>query len=60
METLSMYPEVAEKFSQDIQHDLTYNLREGYEEPEVRSVKCYPSGQKIDLIQLICDILSQM
>ncbi len=35
METLGMYPEFSEKFSEDIQHDLTYNMREGWEEPEV-------------------------
>ena len=35
METLSMYPEYAETFANDIVHDLTYNLREGYEETEV-------------------------
>ena len=35
-EVLTMYPEFADQFSSDIQHDLTYNLREGYVDPEVR------------------------
>lgn len=26
-----MYPEYQQEFANDIQHDLTYNLREGYE-----------------------------
>lgn len=31
IEVLRMYPEFQKEFSNDIQHDLTYNLREGYE-----------------------------
>ena len=31
IEMLKMYPEFAEEFSNDIVHDLSYNLREGYE-----------------------------
>ncbi|XP_060036856.1 potassium voltage-gated channel subfamily H member 8 isoform X2 [Erinaceus europaeus] len=30
-EVLDLYPEYAHKFVDDIQHDLTYNLREGHE-----------------------------
>eukprot|EP00062_Callorhinchus_milii_P014708 gi/632964320/ref/XP_007898341.1/ PREDICTED: potassium voltage-gated channel subfamily H member 8-like [Callorhinchus milii] len=30
-EVLQLYPEYAQKFIEDIQHDLTYNLREGSE-----------------------------
>lgn len=30
-EVLDLYPEYAHKFMEDIQHDLTYNLREGHE-----------------------------
>ncbi|MEJ1287961.1 hypothetical protein NN561_018988 [Cricetulus griseus] len=30
-EVLGLYPEYAHKFVEDIQHDLTYNLREGHE-----------------------------
>ena len=37
IDVLGMYPEFAEKFAQDIQHDLTYNMREGFEE-EVRAI----------------------
>ncbi|XP_077556363.1 eag-like K[+] channel isoform X1 [Haemaphysalis longicornis] len=31
VEVLKLYPEFAESFCHDIVHDLTYNLREGYE-----------------------------
>ncbi|KFM57464.1 Potassium voltage-gated channel subfamily H member 8, partial [Stegodyphus mimosarum] len=31
MEVLKLYPEFAQTFCHDILHDLTYNLREGYE-----------------------------
>lgn len=31
VETLRLYPEYQQEFANDIQHDLTYNLREGYE-----------------------------
>ncbi|XP_074648334.1 voltage-gated delayed rectifier potassium channel KCNH8-like [Tubulanus polymorphus] len=34
VEILKNYPEFAETFSNDIQHDLTYNMREGAEEEE--------------------------
>ncbi|XP_031442518.1 potassium voltage-gated channel subfamily H member 8 [Clupea harengus] len=30
-EVLNLYPEYSHRFCQDIQHDLTYNLREGHE-----------------------------
>ena len=33
-EVLRLHPDFLEQFSEDIQHDLTYNLREGYD-PEV-------------------------
>jgi hypothetical protein len=33
--------EFREQFSEDIQHDLTYNLREGYEAEEVRDTKYF-------------------
>jgi hypothetical protein len=32
---LSLYPEFAEKIQKDIRHDLTYNLKEGFEDSEV-------------------------
>ena len=35
VEVLRLYPEFRDQFSEDIQHDLTYNLREGYEAEEV-------------------------
>lgn len=31
VEVLRLYPEYQQQFAHDIQHDLTYNLREGYE-----------------------------
>ena len=31
IEVLRLYPEFQQIFANDIQHDLTYNLREGYE-----------------------------
>lgn len=31
VEVLRLYPEYQHQFANDIQHDLTYNLREGYE-----------------------------
>ncbi|XP_070164146.1 voltage-gated delayed rectifier potassium channel KCNH8 isoform X2 [Polyergus mexicanus] len=34
VEVLRMYPEYQSEFAHDIQHDLTYNLREGYEAEE--------------------------
>ncbi|EPY74787.1 potassium voltage-gated channel subfamily H member 8 [Camelus ferus] len=36
-EVLDLYPEYAHKFVEDIQHDLTYNLREGHESDEAAS-----------------------
>lgn len=35
IDCLRLYPEYQQEFGNDIQHDLTYNLREGYE-AEVR------------------------
>ncbi|KYN08699.1 Potassium voltage-gated channel subfamily H member 8 [Cyphomyrmex costatus] len=34
VEVLRLYPEYQQEFAHDIQHDLTYNLREGYEAEE--------------------------
>ncbi|ALC42159.1 elk [Drosophila busckii] len=34
VEVLRLYPEYQQQFANDIQHDLTYNLREGYENQE--------------------------
>ena len=47
MEVLRLYPEFRDQFSEDIQHDLTYNLREGYEAEEV-------SWHVLILIKMIC------
>jgi hypothetical protein len=38
VDVLRLYPEYQQEFANDIQHDLTYNLREGYE-AEVRPVE---------------------
>ena len=34
-EVLDMYPEFAATFESDLAHDLTYNLREGYVDPDL-------------------------
>lgn len=40
-EVLDLYPEYAHKFVDDIQHDLTYNLREGHEsDVSLTSISC--------------------
>ena len=31
VEVLKLYPEFQDQFAEDIKHDLTYNLREGYD-----------------------------
>lgn len=31
VEVLRLYPEYQQEFANDIQHDLTFNVREGYE-----------------------------
>ena len=31
VEVLKLYPEFQEQFAEDVKHDLTYNLREGYD-----------------------------
>ncbi|CAC5414646.1 KCNH8 [Mytilus coruscus] len=35
VDVLSLYPDFAEKFQKDIRHDLTYNLKDGYEDEEI-------------------------
>lgn len=35
IDVLRLYPEYQQEFAHDIQHDLTYNLREGYEADDV-------------------------
>ncbi|XP_066586736.1 potassium voltage-gated channel subfamily H member 8 isoform X2 [Prorops nasuta] len=44
VDVLRLYPEYQHQFSNDIQHDLTYNLREGYEaeESDVNGVSSLP------------------
>ena len=36
-EVLDMYPEFAATFESDLAHDLTYNLREGYVDPDLEA-----------------------
>ena len=31
MDVLKLYPEFQERFAEEVCHDLTYNLREGYD-----------------------------
>jgi potassium voltage-gated channel Eag-related subfamily H member 8 len=40
VEVLRLYPEFQIEFSNDILHDLTYNLREGYEAEVTLSLFC--------------------
>ncbi|XP_064646364.1 potassium voltage-gated channel subfamily H member 8-like isoform X12 [Lineus longissimus] len=40
---LDLYPEFGEKFCEDIQHDLTYNMREGFEEEEEEQMEIHPA-----------------
>ncbi|XP_056375924.1 potassium voltage-gated channel subfamily H member 8 isoform X2 [Hyla sarda] len=39
-EVLDFYPEYAHKFVEDIQQDLTYNLREGHESDRMSRISC--------------------
>ncbi|KAJ3592188.1 hypothetical protein NHX12_007316, partial [Muraenolepis orangiensis] len=41
-EVLRLYPEYAQKFISEIQHDLTYNLREGHGADDPGTVSCAP------------------
>lgn len=47
-DVLALYPDFAEQFQNDIRHDLTYNLKEGFEESEVR-VQYYNLPRKFGL-----------
>lgn len=40
---LEMYPEMADKFAIDLANDLTYNLRDGYVDPEEEDMLCMPA-----------------
>jgi potassium voltage-gated channel Eag-related subfamily H protein 8 len=42
-EVLRLYPEYQQEFIQDIHHDLTYNLREGYEAEQESEGNGHPS-----------------
>ncbi|XP_046965190.1 potassium voltage-gated channel subfamily H member 8 isoform X6 [Vanessa cardui] len=42
-EVLRLYPEYQQEFIHDIQHDLTYNLREGYEAEQESDANGHPS-----------------
>ncbi|XP_059054216.1 potassium voltage-gated channel subfamily H member 8-like isoform X3 [Achroia grisella] len=42
-EVLRLYPEYQQEFIHDIQHDLTYNLREGYEAEQESDGNGHPS-----------------
>ncbi|XP_050537378.1 potassium voltage-gated channel subfamily H member 8 isoform X2 [Daktulosphaira vitifoliae] len=39
VEVLRLYPEYQQEFAHDIQHDLTYNIREGYEAEVIKPNK---------------------
>nr|CAI5821941.1 unnamed protein product [Callosobruchus analis] len=41
VEVLRLYPEYQQQFANDIQHDLTFNVREGYEAEVSSSLQIY-------------------
>ncbi|KAK9738818.1 hypothetical protein QE152_g9524 [Popillia japonica] len=43
VEVLRLYPEYQQEFANDIQHDLTFNVREGYEAEQESDVNGVPS-----------------
>ncbi|CAB0044343.1 unnamed protein product, partial [Trichogramma brassicae] len=43
VDVLRLYPEYQQQFANDIQHDLTYNLREGYEAEQESEINGGPS-----------------
>ncbi|KAG8298896.1 Potassium voltage-gated channel sub H member 4 [Homalodisca vitripennis] len=43
VDVLRLYPEYQQEFANDIQHDLTYNLREGYEIEQESEMNGVPS-----------------
>ncbi|XP_069673245.1 voltage-gated delayed rectifier potassium channel KCNH8 isoform X2 [Periplaneta americana] len=43
VDVLRLYPEYQQEFANDIQHDLTYNLREGYEAEQESEMNGVPS-----------------
>ncbi|KAB0794660.1 hypothetical protein PPYR_11499 [Photinus pyralis] len=43
IEVLRLYPEYQQEFANDIQHDLTFNVREGYEAEQESDVNGVPS-----------------
>lgn len=43
VDVLRLYPEYQQEFVNDIQHDLTYNLREGYEAEVISAQSARPS-----------------
>nr|XP_030120817.1 potassium voltage-gated channel subfamily H member 8 isoform X1 [Taeniopygia guttata] len=48
-EVLDLYPEYAHKFVEDIQHDLTYNLREGHESDVISKLSNKPTLSQTEL-----------
>merc|ERR1712176_1009508 len=41
VEVLKLYPEFQDQFAEDVKHDLTFNLREGYDADEETTI-CTP------------------
>lgn len=50
VEVLRLYPEFQQEFANDILHDLTYNLREGYEAEVVLLNFCYNTVQTFHIV----------
>lgn len=49
VDVLRLYPEYQQEFANDIQHDLTFNVREGYE-AEVSYTSPFPRGGDVSFL----------
>jgi len=56
VEVLRLYPEYQQQFANDIQHDLTYNLREGYEAEVSASAKGLGKFERLNLPPYVANI----
>ncbi|XP_076328741.1 voltage-gated delayed rectifier potassium channel KCNH8-like [Tachypleus tridentatus] len=59
MEVLKLYPEFAESFCHDILHDLTFNLREGYENEIFKRVSLQTARRQQRIQPLILQSISE-
>lgn len=54
VDVLRLYPEYQQEFAHDIQHDLTYNLREGYEAEVMNGIEFYSMCKSYTCLLLLC------